>query len=227
MTTQPNPFPPAPETEPVPSPAERFLRRVLPYQFRPAWTLDYFYAVDLSKHKPPEPRADITIEWIEHISDVKPHHRAFLKAKTGLLTRISWYSFLRRSQVWIAMASWQNEVRHFTFVQVTGGGALRRFAPLMRENSVFMGPIYTAPEARGQAIFPYVMESTMTRCKEAGFQYVYGCVHHKNEPSLRGMRKAKDWQTIGKLLLRRPFGARYYHIRAATIERPELTRLAP
>jgi hypothetical protein len=72
-----------------------------------------------------------------------------------------------------------------------------------------------------------MMNAALERCKNAGFAWGYGAVAYQNRSSIRGIHKEQNWAYIGRLLLRHSMAARYWHIVAATIENPSLTRLVP
>jgi GNAT superfamily N-acetyltransferase len=189
--------------------------------------LELFMACDLAKFEPVAPREDVQIEWFEDTRSLQPRHREFLQGYLGLRTRMVWSWQLRGSGAWLALATWNQMIAAYLLVQIKTGGGLRRYAPLMRDRSCVVGPAGTIPAARGHGIYPYLMNASLERCKNAGLACVYAAPQYQNEASIRGMQKDKNWAFVGRLLLRRSIGAPFFHIAAVTLEDPTLTCLIP
>jgi hypothetical protein len=94
----------------------------------------------------------------------------------------------------------------------------------LRPRYGLVGPCWTAENARGQGVYPYTVACALQRLKEHGFDWGYISVRVGNEASIRGILKVTDWLRVGCFLMYRS-PIRPFQIRAATIERPEATRL--
>ncbi len=215
--------PPAPHVPPEPSPADRLWSRVLPGPLRPKWALDILKGCWLEGYEGAR-RDDIRIDWIHSDVELGAAHREFLSGHTSRTTRFRWMRYLRKGTCWLALAWWQDAIRHFTLVQVTGGPAFSRFAPVLRADAAFVGPVYTTPDARGQGIYPFVLSQTLMKLGDAGSPLAYISFNYQNEASRRGIEKDKAWQDVARILLRRPPGRLYFRTRAVTVETPEMAR---
>ncbi len=63
----------------------------------------------------------------------------------------------------------------------------------------------TLPEARGQGLYPVVINAIKAYLSEKGLLRVYMCVHKENKPSIRGIEKA-GFVCVGSLKLRKVLG---------------------
>ncbi len=215
-------IPSAPVELPARSRLERVFSRLLPEPLAPHWALEEFFVSDLSRFVPGKPRDDIEVEWFTHTRQFGRPHWDFLKRHMGRQARLLWLYRVDYGGCLLALASWGGAIRSYLLVQLTRIGSLRRYAPLMQPNSVYIGPAFTAPEARGQGIYPCVLRRGLQRVKEAGFHWACISALCDNQPSLKGIRKDGNWIYVGRVLLRRhPFGL-YYHIHGATIDNPAL-----
>lgn len=226
MSDYRSPFALAPEHEPTLSAWDRVAARLLPEFLRPRWLLELFVACELARFEAAPARDDIQVEWIEHPRELQARHKEFMVTNLTLRKRLLWLWRLRRSGVWLGLATWNQMIAAYILVQISAGGGLHRYARLMREESCVVGPVATIPAARGRGIYPYLMNSALKRCRDVGLAWAYLSVQYQNEASIRGIKKEKNWAYVGRLLLRRNIGAPYFHIAAATLEDFTLTRLA-
>ena len=218
IRTRTSRYPAAPSELPREGPCSRLLRMMLPTIFRPSWKLEELFACKLHAYGEVPIRDDVQVCWIYRLKDLRPEHKALLTGHLGQLGWAMWEWRLIRRFSCVALARWRGQTVHYAFVSY-GGGVMKPYAKAMFDNSAIVGPCYTAPQARGNGIYPYVVAWALARLKASGRRWAYIHTSCTNKASLKGIRKIPAWIHVGRFLLRRP-AFRRYRIEAATIVDP-------
>jgi len=221
MAIKPVPYLPVPEELPTFSASERLLQKVLPSFLAPELRLGVLFACNLADYAATAPREDVTIHWFEKPEGFTPEQTAFMVGQVGRIEWVGWRLRMLLGRCWLALAQAGGRTVHFTFVQFSGGGC-RPYRRIMLPRTAIVGLCFTAPEARGRRIYPYVVSQALGRLKAAGYAWAYIQTDVMNAPSLKGIRSDPDWKHVGRLLLRRRALGRF-RIEAATIDNPEGT----
>jgi len=215
------PYPPVPEKVRPFSRLDRAFQKVLPAFLAPDCRVSDLFACRLADYEPAGAREDVTIRWFEKPEGFTPEQTAFMAGQAGRLEWAGWRLRMLLGWCWLGLGALGGRTVHFTFVQFSGSGC-RPYRGIMPPRTAVVGLCWTAPEARGRRIYPYVVSQALGRLKAAGYAWAYIQTDVMNAPSLKGIRSDPGWKYVGRLLLRRRALGRF-RIEAATIDNPEGT----